>query len=204
MTRVEMISQLSPIAEAYHEKVSEARYELYYQVLKELGFEEFKKACIDILSTRKYSNFPMPAEFLEDVENKAMQALSELKRAFRHHGKYMSVCFADKALMACVDAMGGWIALCNMETNDWSFRTKEFVNFYKTFTKQPEKLTTTHLAGLIERQNGISEFTDVVMIGFTDEDKIINILELPDFAEPKPKGIEIGEKKLNLKIRKFS
>ncbi|MDR2790242.1 MAG: DUF6475 domain-containing protein [Campylobacteraceae bacterium] len=204
MTRVEMISQLSVIAEAYHEKVSEARYELYYQVLKELDYEEFKKACIDILSTRKYSSFPMPAEFLniEEIESKAMSALGELKSAFRRYGRYRSVCFRDKALMACVDAMGGWIALCNMDINDWSFRTKEFVNFYKAFAKRPNDIETTHLSGLVEYQNGI-EFAEVALIGFGDN-KIISADEFQEFLLPKPeKSIQIGGRKLALGVRKF-
>jgi hypothetical protein len=193
-----MISQLSPIAEAYHEKVSEARYELYYQVLKELEFEAFKKACIDILSTRKYSSFPMPAEFLEDVETKAMSALRELKSAFRRYGKYRSACFKDKALMACVDAMGGWIALCNMDINDWSFRTKEFVNFYKAFSRQPEKVAIIHLAGLVEFQSGI-EFAEIALIGF-GEDKVVSVDKLPEFL---PVELSVIAENLNLSVRKF-
>ncbi len=158
MTRSEFTQLFALLCEAYNREATSGLSSAYFLVLEELSFEEFKLAVRRILSERKYSTMPMPAELLEAVhgstEEKAIIALKTLEEAIENHGAYASVCFEDKAIMCAIQALGGWESICRLEADEWKFKRKEFQKIYQAALKNPQSFRAPrYLAGTFERQN---------------------------------------------------
>ncbi|MDR1461463.1 MAG: DUF6475 domain-containing protein [Campylobacteraceae bacterium] len=209
MTKEEFYPSFAGMAEVYNKPLYEILIETYYEVLKDFPFEDYKKACMEILSTRKYSNFPMPADFIEamtgNADDMAMIALRELEHAIAKHGRYNSVCFEDKIIMACVDSMGGWITLCNTTSEEWKFERHNFLKLYKALSRNPERMRTpSRLVGLIEQQNGFAGYdiseTPVIMIGqHTERIPLIEFKkrqEQLNLSQPKNRVLNLVKKVL--------
>jgi hypothetical protein len=110
---------------------------MYFEVINEtLTFEEFSKAAKEILLTRKYSNFPVPAEFIElakgnnqsNNELKIQEAANKFKRAV---SKAVSVKFDDRRIHEVVKLMGGWSLILKTNTDDLKWKYKEFEDTYR-------------------------------------------------------------------------
>lgn len=180
MTKTEFVKPFTLLCEMYNREASHLLMEGYYLVLSELSKEEFESSIKQILSSRKYSTLPLPADLLEAVlgnqEDKAILALKELEDAMDRHGAYKSVSFQDDIISTCVQNLGGWVTVCQMELKDWEWKKKEFLSLYKTLMRNPNKVSrNNHLVGICEHQNrhrGFDEIaneTQVMMIGYGDK-----------------------------------
>ena len=82
------------MCEMFGKEPSPALLKLYYEVLKQLTGEQFKSACVHIVSTHKYNSLPKPAEFLEFVhgvpEDRALLELQTVEKAMREVGAHES------------------------------------------------------------------------------------------------------------------
>lgn len=204
MTSKEFAQPFMLLCEMYNREASQLLMDGYYLVLECLTKEEFEIAIKQVLSSRKYSTLPMPADILEAVhgnpDDKAILALKELENAMSEHGAYKSVSFKDNLIATCVENLGGWVTVCQMELKDWEWKKKEFTAFYKALMRNPQNVRQMpYLVGIAEHQNRFRGFdeianeTKVMMVGFEGEREVL-CLELHKGAEVaqismnKPKG----------------
>jgi hypothetical protein len=153
------------LSEVFGKEVTEARAEIYYRVLSDLSDEEFARACRVVLSTKKMSVLPLPAEILEaargDSEAVALMAFQKVVDAVAHHGAYASVVFDDPVIHKVLATMGGWEEFCNIPADEMVFRRKDFLRSYVAFLRSDttmENIPTCFL-GLVDRANENSGFT---------------------------------------------
>ena len=153
-------------------KLSTVGIRLYTEILSEYPIEKVEAAAKYLLKTRKWNNIPLPADFIEYLDPpeqsqiKSNEAWRTLLYAFRLHGYYQTVQFADAAITQTVIAMGGWIELYNRyyDGKDGEMWTqKEFEQRYMGYTKLPS-LRNEVLIGWIDAENG-EENPEIIMIG---------------------------------------
>ena len=186
MTKQEFFQPFTLLCEMYNREASQLLAQGYYLVLQDLSKQEFEEAIKQILSSRKYSTLPLPADLLEAVhgnpDDKAILALKQVEDAMSEQGSYKSVCFEDKISMTCIENLGGWVTICQMELKDWEWKKKEFITLYKAIIRNPQNIKQiSYLVGKNEHNNRISgydeevENQEVFMIGFKDSSKVLAI-----------------------------
>jgi len=155
---------MAMLLKVFDAEKDEEMFSVYYAVLKELTDEQFMNAVAVIIKERNYPSFPKPAEFFEvvkrEIDYKAQQALNRIKDAIKQYGRYYSIVDEDPITHAVVDALGGWIRLCEIPDdddpegrwkNEWKFLEKDFIRLYKMYamqgidvTRVPKKLYGLH------------------------------------------------------------
>ncbi len=168
--------------------LSTTKIEFYYKLFKMYPIEDFKRACMSVIATKKISTFPLPAEILEYLDNpemKANQALERVEKAINRYGYYYSVQFDDPIIHKVIDNMGGWEWISSQKIEDWKWIKKEFLQKYEMFYKQ--NITNTSdipdkLIGYHERMNNANGY-DMAGKFFViiSEDK--NIKSLPNLSK---------------------
>lgn len=150
---------MSMMCEIYNRNQTKALLEGYYLILKRMNDDEFKQAMMNILEGRVYASMPKPAEILEysrpNLETIATLALEDLERAIAKGGRNYSLIFDDKVVHSVINALGGWVYVCNMELRDWEFKKKEFPRLYMMHSKRSDH--ADHVAGLVEKNSGLSD-----------------------------------------------
>lgn len=84
------------------------------------------------------------------VEDKASIAWADICEQIRKKGSYGTLTIEDKQALAAVKAMGGWSNLCMTNTEDMTWKRKEFVRLYETFERAPLEMLPSSLPGRIE------------------------------------------------------
>lgn len=154
MTQQEFIKEFVVLLSYYKADLSTEIIALYYENLKDFSIEEFIKAKSKILKTRKFSNMPSIAEFIEnlegDADEKALNAWDEVLKAMDKFGAYESVAFKDTAITKAILNIGGWIELNNADDLTWL--KKDFIRAYKAYCKNSYP-QTIYLQGIAELNN---------------------------------------------------
>lgn len=160
--RDQIASMLLAMGEIYGKEVSAIRIKFYLDILIPYPLEKIEAAARHILQTRKYTNFPMPADFLDylnppvETEIKANRAWQLVLETIDRYGYTTTVRFTDPAITHTIRAMGsGWSDFCNRtRCNDEDFRwlQKEFERRYAGYAKLP-KLRNEILIGWCDAQN---------------------------------------------------
>lgn len=182
LSRKLFASEFTGLCEICDKEQSETLNDVYYETLKNLTDEQFRKAIRRVISTTIYKKLPMPAEILEAVhgnlDDKAVLALTELQSGIAKYGFYDTVQFSDTVIHMVVDAMGGWEAVSCMTIDDWKFQgKKEFINLYKACAKNPKREYPEKLVGYHERHNafnGIKHVCRLKVIGDAPKKQIEN------------------------------
>lgn len=176
-------SYIGMMFEMYDRNPTKALMDGYYMVLQDMSDTDFTASIKNILSSRVYSSLPKPAEILEysrpDLESIATLAWDDVRRAISIAGAYSSPTFQDIVVNSVVQALGGWIFLCNMNESELVFAKKEFIKIYPTYSKKethPERLI-----GIAERSNGYVNEIPIVKAGY--ELPKVNIV--PSLNAPK-------------------
>ena len=152
MNREKAIKGLIGLAELFDKELSQAVIGFYLEALSRFSDEEISMALNTAMMTCKF--FPKPAELVELINgpagDQAITAWEQLTEAVQRHGAYDSVMFSDTRITRAVEAMGGWIAVCNWPVAELHYRRAEFV---KTFMAVKPLKEQKVLAGLVELDN---------------------------------------------------
>ena len=209
MTKQEFLPLFAVLCETYNREITKGLSTAYYMVLEHLTPDEFQNAVKSVLSGRKYSTLPLPAEILEAVhgstEDKALMALAELESAIGRYGTNKSVCFKDKHIMAAVQAIGGWVSIGTMEQKEWEFKRKEFLKVYQASLRSPGGFDAPrYLVGMAEQQNrfqGHDEYADqehIALIGrFEVDGKEVKSIASGSFGKYVPALLGESERQKN-------
>lgn len=184
----QFLEMITAMAEIYGKKLSPPAIKLYWQILKPYPIEKINQAAANILTGRKYSTFPLPADFMEYVnpqaslEEKSALAVEAVLDKMEYKGAFYSVIFDDPIIHAAIERLGGWIRLCaeigKMQPRELPFWKKEFCRIYSALAKIPNlRDIPSRLIGRCESEN--------IANGYLDPDTMI--LTLPQ-GEP----IKIG------------
>lgn len=150
----QFVCELGKTAECLGEAVSMTRAMLYFEALADLPVEAVVAALAACRRTQRF--FPKPSELREAVVgtpgDAAVQAWARLLWAVEAVGTGESVDFADPALHATIEAMGGWpemYVLERLDGRDLGFRHAEFTRLYLTFSvrlpdRAPQALLGSH------------------------------------------------------------
>ena len=126
---------LTALGELFDKKLSDTLYELYWEALKDLPFEDFSRAANILGRSSKF--FPKPVEFREllmpDISAQAALAYRKVEEAFIKAGIYKAVIFDDPVIHAVMDNLGGWIHYCNLPEDEVKWYRKEFEKHYANF-----------------------------------------------------------------------
>ena len=165
MNKKLFLQSLNSLESAFGEKVNEDRAKIYWDILKGYSDLNIKKAVIR--SIRELKFFPKISEIIEiiegNIEDEAEIAWLILKEKVERHDGYMSVSFPENPVIgSVVEALGGWITICDTPVGEEKWVKKEFIKLYpimKRRNNHPEKLT-----GIIELENNQKGYSEGYMI----------------------------------------
>ena len=168
-------THMQAIAECFGQSLSAQGIALRFRLLEAHPLAEVEQASLALMTTRKYTTMPPPAEFLEfltggSLEDRAEVEAGKVLQAISQHGRYASVVFDDAVTQAViVQAYGGWVKLCNdcgVEESEKWFR-KEFVKIHAAYSRRGVEYFGS-LAGLHEIYNSCNGF-----VGAIDAPKLV-------------------------------
>ncbi len=153
-------------AENSGELVSEARLELYFEMLKDISTADFKKGAKHLFQNRKYKSFPQIAEIRQackiEVEQEAISAWSSIEKAIRDLGRNAQIRFYNQIAHSALDSLGGWSRVCVSKPDQLSFLKSDFLKAY-VFLKENESGTASAQATCIGLDR--SELETRVIVG---------------------------------------
>jgi len=101
----------------------------------------------------------------EQLEKQAEDACIELRRCIRSMSPYSNFKHKDKALVACVEELGGWYAITNKSRSDLDFMKKDFLSRYKQNAQADSASLPDKAIGYAEQQNNRKISRGAVNIG---------------------------------------
>lgn len=155
-------SLLSVIAEICNRPLSEETLSFYWEALKHLELDDFKKAAYAMMRYHRTSTLPLPYEFIanstDDLDHRALVAANDLYKHARNPDP--SFIFDDPINDLIVEHYGGWKNICNaveeLETHEQARKfTAELERVYKIIYRArggipPEN--RTRMVGDLERR----------------------------------------------------
>ena len=139
MDRKKFVEKMFALATIYgaKENTSEIVLDMYYTTISSVLTEvEFNNAVNDVLRTRKYSNFPTPAEFIEiakgSKDNQEKEKLVDAEDKFRQILKTgRSIKCDDWAIHSVIKKMGGLDEIRQGKIENEKWLIKEFLEKYQ-------------------------------------------------------------------------
>ena len=89
----------------------------------------------------------------EQLEKKAEDAYIEFRRCIRSMSPYSNFIHEDKALIACVEELGGWYQITNKSRSELDFMKKDFLARYKQNAQADSASLPDKAIGYAEQQN---------------------------------------------------
>ena len=111
---------ISMVESVFKKKYTEEEKIVYYEVLKDIEEEEFKKATINLIKTHPVMTLPIPNDFVkrtESKENKVKKKYIEIKEQIKKLiNKHGLVIYEDPLIHVIVNKLGGLERLRMMES----------------------------------------------------------------------------------------
>lgn len=89
----------------------------------------------------------------EQLEKKAEDAYIEFRRCIRSMSPYSNFTHKDKALIACVEELGGWYQITNKTRSELDFMKNDFIARYKQNALADSASLPDKALGYAEEQN---------------------------------------------------
>lgn len=143
----------------YDKPVSVAMLDIWFRALDRYPLDELADALGRHVTDPDHGQFPpKPADLVRALDGgsdgRALAAWTRVDKAIRHVGGWRSVCFDDPLIHVCVDAMGGWVALCETKGEELPYRQQEFAKRYRALMLSRPAAHPGHLVGRFEAENG--------------------------------------------------
>ena len=164
--------------------------ELFKKVIGIYPANKIQEMTIEIIRTRKYSNFPRIGEMVEIIEgNKEEEtelAWMYLLEKIEQEGYYKSVAFPKyPAVGAVIENMGGWLRFLESMTEEQEkWIKKEFIRIYHLVKKRGDY--PKYLPGYFELTNNSKGYENSKMLeryGMTLDGKKVKITEQKKIQE---------------------
>lgn len=154
MKKEKFTEGMSLLCEVYGKSPSTLFLKAYWLILKGLTEKEFEKAVIGILDNKTFNSMPTPAEIKDQIRgDEALEAWLLVCKMISQHGAYMSIIFPDPVIHSVIEAMGGWVQLCQTPTEEMKWKQKDFERLYPMMqgkNRHPEIITGIHERGIVD------------------------------------------------------
>jgi hypothetical protein len=101
----------------------------------------------------------------EQLEKKAEDAYIEFRRCIRSMSPYSNFTHKDKALIACVEELGGWYQITSKSRSELDFMKNNFIARYKQNAQADSASLPDKAIGYAEQQNNKRISTGAINIG---------------------------------------
>lgn len=144
----------------YEKPVSPVLIDIWFNALAHYPLDEISAAFCRHVTDPDHGQFPpKPADIVRAIDGggdgRALAAWTKVDKTLRCVGGWRSVCFDDALIHVCIDAMGGWIKLCETLGEELPFRQQEFAKRYRALLLTPPKVYPPHLVGRSEAANAL-------------------------------------------------
>ena len=155
---------LTGVAELYNRPIAHSSIAVWWNILKAFEGRDVDRAFKAHVADPDTGRFmPTPADIVGRImggsEAIAADAWTKVERGIRQAGSYATVAFDDCLIHATIEALGGWVRLCESKSDDLHFRRKDFIATYVGFRRRAER---PHYPGLLY---GRHDARQVTMIG---------------------------------------
>lgn len=152
-------------AEIFNKELSNASLTVYFNALESYPILEIKNALsAHMLDTESGKFFPKPSDLVKQItgdtkqqqremEGQAEMAWACVEGEISRIGSYANLELEDQVAIACVKSMGGWAALCSCTYDQLTWKKKEFMSMYDTYSRTPLEHLPKRLPGLEELHN---------------------------------------------------
>ncbi|MEL6544368.1 MAG: DUF6475 domain-containing protein [Myxococcota bacterium] len=161
--RASFMQDLEGLCAAFGREADKATLHGYFMGLEDMPIDAFRAACRRAVRECKF--MPKPAELRQlggelNGSSRALSAWQELERALSSVGSYQSVDFEDPAINAAVRGLGGWVYLCQRETEELNrFIQPRFMKAYESyFDNGVGGDAGRYLPGIAETHNAAKNF----------------------------------------------
>lgn len=126
---------LDAVADSYGKQVTNGMRDLYWEAFSKYPYPEVRRAFSAHVMHPDHGRFwPKPADIVRQIDGDSASggliALEKLKRAIRTIGPHRDVVFDDPLIHACVEQLGGWIAVNEWTDEELGYRGNEFQKLY--------------------------------------------------------------------------
>lgn len=132
------------MAEEYTEgkKISKAKAELWFNLLKVYSIETIERVIKKIIRTRTINNFPKISEIIQEIEGTQSDIIMEkwllVKEIITKVGAYQSVQFEDQIINSVIYELGGWPKVCEVSLNDLKWMQRDFERLYPVMARKKD------------------------------------------------------------------
>lgn len=135
--------QMAALGEYYGAALSAGLIEMYWQGLQSYSIDDFERAVAQHMRNPENGQFrPKISDLVKLIEGstteRAAVAWSKVRHAVRSVGPYQTLVFDDPLIHVCIENMGGFGLLCNVETDEMPFRQQEFEKQYRSYAARGE------------------------------------------------------------------
>ena len=114
-----------------------------FRALESFDIQQIEKAAYSIVATRKYTNMPTIADFIEHLRGGSAEDMAQIQagqvwQALKDAGSYDNVVFDDPVTMAVIhQGFGGWQKLCGeMKEDQMQWFVKDFAKTYSAYARR--------------------------------------------------------------------
>lgn len=143
--RDERAKAITAVAETLRHQLSPIALRGYLLALADVPLEALQMACVKAISSSRF--MPAPVELRElaglaepKPADRALSAWGHVVEAIRKHGAYATVEFDDKAIHGAIRRLGGWLRLCNTDSDELhNWVRKGFLDAYESCARVPDQ-----------------------------------------------------------------
>lgn len=159
--RKRFVEVLTGVYDFYGKDMSDFAIQVWANACAQFDTEQVTKALSAHLMDPERGQFmPKPADIVRQLQgthtDRSLMAWGRVLEAMQLVGGYRSVDFADPAIHAAIEDLGGWPAICATTTNDLPFTQKRFCDLYRAYIARPGHAYPQTLQGRSEAQNKLS------------------------------------------------
>lgn len=145
------------LGEYYDKPVTKNLLLIYFDDLKKYSLDEVKEGASKHRLDPKHGTFwPKSADIIRHLqtdeisdEEKAELAWAQVIREIRRTGSYGTLKLDDKQAIAAVKSLGSWSQLCGSTETEMTWKKKEFISMYETYSRTPVEMLPSSLPGRI-------------------------------------------------------
>lgn len=128
-------------------------------------YEVYGKAGLRHILSQIRGNTEQDAQLhKEKLEKQAEDAYIEFRRCIRSMSPYSNFTHKDKALIACIEELGGWYQITNKTRSELDFMKNNFIARYKQNAQADKSSLPEQAIGYAEQQNNKRISTGAVNI----------------------------------------
>ena len=153
------------LGETFGKEVTPTLMRIYFNALAAYTIDQVTESINKhVVDPDSGKFFPRPADLIKqltgdtkqqqrEMEGQAEMAWACVEGEISRIGPYANLELEDQVAIACVKSMGGWAALCSCTYDQLTWKKKEFMSMYDTYSRTPLEHLPKRLPGLEELHN---------------------------------------------------